>query len=71
MTRDDCEYANVQHDCTGNAAWRVWADVTMEWHYACPAAVDALTTPGDRQWSPASAASRGAKRINLVMEELG
>jgi hypothetical protein len=70
-TGDDmkCEYDNVRHDCTGTAEWRIWADVTMEFHGACPAAVDALARPhGD--WSPSGAASRGAGRISLVMEAL-
>jgi hypothetical protein len=66
---DECEYDNVEHDCTGVAEWRIWADVTMEFHGACPAAVDALTMPR-QDWSPSGAASRGTGRINLVMEAL-
>jgi hypothetical protein len=71
MERTTCEYDNVTHDCTGFAEWRIWADVTMQWNGACPAAVDALTAPnwgGERHRSVAGTASRGAGRINVVME---
>ena len=61
-----CEYDNVQHDCTGVAEWRIWADVTMEFHGACPAAVDALVTLGESR----HARRHGAQRINFVMEAL-
>jgi hypothetical protein len=64
----ECEYANVQHDCTGAAQWRIWADVTMEWHYACPAAVDALT--GGRYARRSLGESHMPRRINFVMEEI-
>jgi hypothetical protein len=64
-----CEYDNVQHDCTGTAEWRIWADVTMEFHGACPAAVDALVRPS-QDWSPSAAASRASERIHFVMEAL-
>lgn len=66
-----CEYDNVQHDCTGGAKWRIWADVTMEWHYACPAVVDALASFGtSRTARRALGEAHVRRRVNLVMEEL-
>ena len=62
-----CEYSNVEHSCGGDAQWRIWADVTMQWHYACPAAVDALVAPSN-EWSASGAVTRGSGRITVVME---
>jgi hypothetical protein len=68
-TGDDmkCEYDNVQHDCTGTAEWRIWADVTMEFHGACPAAVD-LRRPS--RAAPPVRARRAAARSPVPKSRL-